>query len=113
MHALFFIRDNEAFTNQQKYQRRIKSLIYAIINIRLNITYAIKKLSQCYQSSLVRHYVVLNQVLYYIKKIADLILIYNNIINPICNTDVVYKNNPIDRKLTYNYTLLIKNKVVI
>lgn len=86
--------------------------MYAMIDTRSDITYAIKKLSQYCQNPSVRHRVALDQVLRYMKGTANLTIVYNGIINPTCYADAVYKDNLTDRKSIYGHTLLIENKAV-
>ena len=87
--------------------------MYAMIAIRSNIAFVIKKLNQFCQNSAIRHRNVLNRIFRYLKKTIDLILLFDWTINSISYANAVYENDLIDRKFTYENTLFIKNDAVI
>ena len=103
----------EARIDQRKYQKKIDNFMYAMIAIRSNIAFVIKKLNQFCQNSAIRHRNALNRIFRYLKKITDLILLFDRTINSISYADAAYENNLIDRKFTYENTLFIKNDAVI
>ena len=103
----------KARIDQRKYQKRIDSFMYAMIVIRSNIAFVIKKLNQFCQNSAIRHRNVLNKIFRYLKKTIDLILLFNRTIESISYADAAYENDLIDRKFTYENTLFIKNDAVI
>ena len=87
--------------------------MYAMIVIRSNIAFVIKKLNQFCQNSAIKHRNVLNRIFRYLKKTTDLILLFDWTINSISYADAVYKNELMDWKFTYENTLFIKNDAVI
>ena len=99
--------------NQREYQKRIDSLIYAMIAIRPDIAYAVEKLSQYCQNPIAKHRSALNRIFRYLKKTTDLVLLYDNSAGPISYADASYENDVSDRKSTYENTLLIGNAAVI
>ena len=103
----------EARINQRKYQKKIDNFMYAVIVIRSNIAFVIKKLNQFCQNSAIKHRNVLNRIFRYLKKTTDLILLFDWTINSISYADAVYKNELMDWKFTYENTLFIKNDAVI
>ena len=86
----------EARINQRKYQKKIDNFMYAMIAICSNITFVIKKLNQFCQNLAIRHRNVLNQIFRYLKKIIDLILLFDRTINSINYANAVYKNDLIN-----------------
>ena len=112
-HALTSAKSNEPRIDQRKYQKRIDSLMYAMIETRSDIAYAIGKLSQYCQNPSMRHRTALDRVLRYLKRTVDLALLYDKTASPICYADASYGDNQIDRKSTYGHTLLIENGAVI
>ena len=103
----------EARIDQRKYQKKIDNFMYAMIAIRSNIAFVIKKLNQFCQNSAIKHRNVLNRVLRYLKKTIDLILLFDRTTESISYADAAYENDLIDRKFTYENTLFIKNDAVI
>ena len=103
----------EARIDQRKYQKKIDNFMYAMIAIRSNIAFVIKKLNQFCQNSAIRHRNALNRVFRYLKKTTDLILLFDWTISSISYADAAYENDLIDRKFTYENTLFIKNDAVI
>ena len=103
----------ETRIDQRKYQKKIDSFIYAMIVIRSNIVFVIKKLNQFCQNSAIKYRNVLNKILCYLKKTIDLILLFDRTTESISYADAVYENDLIDRKFTYENTLFIKNDAVI
>ena len=69
---------DEPRTNQLKYQRQEESIMYAMTSTRLNLTYAVGKLSQHAHDQTARHQTALDQVLKYLKRTADLALVYDH-----------------------------------
>ena len=67
----------EARIDQRKYQKKIDNFMYAIIAIRSDIAFVIKKLNQFCQNSAIRHRNALNRVFRYLKKTTDLILLFD------------------------------------
>ena len=88
--------------------------MYAMIEIRPDLAFAVKKLSQYCQNPSVRHRTALNRVLRYLKKTFDLQFIYDETIdsNFTCYADAAYGDDAIDRKSIYDNTLLIENDAV-
>ena len=86
----------EARIDQRKYKKKIDNFMYAMIAIRSNIAFVIKKLNQFCQNSAIRHRNVLNRIFRYLKKTTDLILLFDRTINSISYANAVYKNDLID-----------------
>ena len=99
--------------NQREYQKRIDSLMYAMIAIRLDIAYAVGKLSQYCQDPAAKHRTALDRIFRYLRETADLALLYDNSADPISYVDAFYGDDVSDRKSTYGNTLLIGNAAVI
>ena len=102
----------ESRINQREYQKRIDSLMYAIIATRPDIAYAEGKLSQYCQNSAAKHRAVLDQIFRYLKRTTDLALLYDNSVGSISYADASYGDDVSDRKSTYGNTLLIENAAV-
>ena len=103
----------EARIDQRKYQKKINNFMYAMIAIRSDIAFVIKKLNQFCQNSTIKHRNALNRVFRYLKRSTDLTLLFNRTINSINYANAVYKNDLTDRKFIYENTLFIKNDAVI
>ena len=103
----------KAHIDQRKYQKQIDSFMYAMIVIRPDIIFVIKKLNQFCQNSAIRHRNVLNRIFRYLKKTTDLVLLFDQTTDSISYADAIYENDLIDRKFTYENTLFIKNDAVI
>ena len=112
--ALIFSDADESRIDQRKYQKRIGSIMYAMIEIRPDLAFAIGKLNQYCQNFSIRHRTALDRVLRYLKKIVDLQFIYDETIdsNFTCYADAAYDDDAIDRKSIYGNTLLIENGAV-
>ena len=102
----------EPRTNQREYQKRIGSLMYAMVATRPDIAYAVGKLSQYCQDSAAKHRAALDRIFRYLKKTTDLALLYDNSVGPISYADASYGDDVSDRKSTYGNTLLIENAAV-
>ena len=111
-HSLTLSEKNEARIDQKEYQKRIESLMYVMMTIRSNIAYAVGKLNQYCQNSIIRHRTILNRIFRYLRETIDLILLFDNSINSICYADVFYGDDVGDKKSTYENTLLIGNAAV-
>ena len=103
----------EARIDQRKYQKKIDNFMYAMIAIRSNIAFVIKKLNQFCQNSAIRYRNALNRIFRYLKKIIDLILLFDRTINSINYANAIYENDLINQKFTYENTLFIKNDAII
>lgn len=112
-HALIPATPDEPRTDQREYQKRVGSLMYAMVGTRPDIAYAIGKLSQYCQDPSMRHRTALDRVLRYLKGTVDLALLYDETASPICYADASYGDDPTDRKSTYGHTLLIGNGAVV
>ena len=112
--ALTSSNANEPRIDQREYQKRIENIMYAMIEIRPDLAFAVEKLNQYCQNPSIRHRTALDRVLRYLKKTADLQLIYDGTIdpNPTCYADAAYGDDAIDKKSTYDNALLIKNGAV-
>ena len=112
--ALIFSGADESRTDQRKYQKRIGSIMYAMIEIKFDLAFAVGKLNQYCQNLSIKHRTALDRVLRYLKKIVDLQLIYDETIdsNLTCYADAAYDDDAIDRKSIYGNVLLIKNDAV-
>lgn len=108
-HSLSPSHPDEERTNQREYQKRIESIIYAMIGTRPDIAYAVGKLSQYCQDSSVRHKNALDRILRYLKETIDLGLTYDDSAHSICYADASYGDDLTDRKSTYENTLLIEH----
>ena len=103
----------EARIDQRKYQKRIDNFMYAMITIRPDIAFVIKKLNQFCQNSAIKHCNALDRILRYLKKTIDLILLFDRTAESISYADAIYENDLIDWKFTYENTLFIENGAVI
>ena len=112
--VLIFSGVDEPRINQRKYQKRIDNIMSTMIEIRSDLTFAVKKLSQYCQNFSIRHRIALNRMLRYLKEIVDLQFIYDETIDPnlTCYADAAYGDDAIDRKSIYDNVLLIKNGAV-
>ena len=86
----------EARIDQRKYQKKIDNFMYAMIAICSDIVFVIKKLNQFCQNSAIRHRNVLNRIFHYLKKITDLILLFDRTISSINYANTVYEIDLID-----------------
>ena len=113
--ALTSANDNNERTNQLKYQRRLNSIMYAMIDTRSDIAFVIEKLSQYSHDSANRHRIALDRVLRYLKKTSDLDLAYNfsQLIESIEYSDSIYANDKIDRKFTHDMILILDQAACI
>lgn len=102
----------EPRTNQREYQKRIGSLMYAMVATRPDIAYAVGKLSQYCQDPAAKHRAALDRIFRYLKGTIDLALLYDNSAGPISYADASYGDDVSDRKSTYGNTLLIGNAAV-
>ena len=59
----------EARIDQRKYQKKIDNFMYAMIVIRSNIAFVIKKLNQFCQNSAIKYRNALNRIFRYLKKL--------------------------------------------
>ena len=111
-HALTPSDSSEPRTDQREYQKRIDSLMYAMVATRPDIAYAVGKLSQYCQDPAQRHRTALDRIFRYLRRTADLTLIYDRTARPICYADASYGDDVSDRKSTYGNALLIGNGAV-
>ena len=114
LHALTPSDHSEIRTSQLEYQKRIGSLMYAMVGTRPDIAFAVCKLSQYCQDPSLRHRIALDRVLRYLKGTIDLALVYDHSKagHPVCYADAAYGDDVVDRKSTYGHTLLIGNASV-
>ena len=114
--ALTPARPEEERANQLAYQKRIGSVMYAMIGTRPDIAFAVGKLSQFSHDPTTRHMNALNRVLRNLKGTADLALIYESdtaFSTPICYADAAYGDDKVDRKSTYGTTMMMGNGAVM
>ena len=113
-HALTPSGPSDERTDQTAYQRRIGSLMYAMVATRPDIAFAVCKLSQFCQDPCVRHRTAVDRVFRYLKGTIDLCLVYDYTKegHPISYADAAYGDDPVDRKSTFGHTLLIGNASV-
>lgn len=110
--ALSPSKSDEARTDQLEYQRRIGSLMYAMVATRPDIAFAVGKLSQYSHDPCVCHRVALDRVLRYLRGTIDHALVYdfNGLdCDPVSYADAAYGDDPDDRKSTNGHTMLIGN----
>ena len=112
LQSLIFSEKDEARINQKDYQKRVKSLMYAMVTTRPDIAYAVEKLSQFCSDPVMKHRIALNRIFRYLRGTIDLVLLYDNSAAPIAYADSFYGDDSIDRKSTYENTLLIGNGAV-
>ena len=99
-------RFDEERTNQLNYQKRIKSFMYLMINIRFNLVFAIDKLNQfCYDST-IRYLNAVNRVFKYIVDITKYDLRFHKKKNFIVYSNSTYDNDKANKKFIYKYILL-------
>ena len=106
---------DEPRTNQLEYQKRIGSVMYAMVSTRPDLAFAVGKLSQYTHDPATRHRTALDRVLKYLKGTADLALVYDHNRNGdlISFADAAYGDDVNDRKSTYGHTMLLGNGAVI
>ena len=108
----------EPRTDQLEYQKRIGYLMYAMTHTRLDITFAVAKLSQFCHDPSVRHRVALDRVLRYLNWTTKLGIIFSGaegkyIPDPLGYADAAYADSSDDRKSTHGMALLLTGSACI
>jgi hypothetical protein len=100
-------------TDTRRYQRYIGSIIYAIINIRLDTAFTTAKLAQFISDPVTRHKAAAKHLLRYIRSIKDIRIRYNpKDPNLVGYSDADYTSDKVDRKsIIGNVFILAKGAI--
>jgi hypothetical protein len=95
-----------------KYQRKIGSLLYAAVITRLDIAFAVSRLSRFIMNPRTKHHEGADQVLHYLKNTCSLALQYGRDDYFQVVSDTSFADNSIDRKSSQAYTMKLFRGVI-
>src|SRR6266480_2909716 len=99
-----------------KYQRQMGSLLYAVITIRPDITFAVSRLARFNQNPSVDHRDVADRLLRYLYRTRGLAIRYGGSITRrydtgarafVCASDVLFADNSVNRKSSQGYIITL------
>ena len=123
MKSEFFIMldesDNDEETNMWVYQVIVRKLMYLVCDMRSDISFVVRYLSQNNRDSWVGHLKRVKKVLWYLKEMSQMCIKYKqliciNIYDLILHAyaDSNYTGDLLDQKSTMSYCFYINNSVV-
>ena len=111
--SLHLIREGEWFEDPKRYRRLVGKLNYFTVT-HLDIAYSVSVISQYMSSSTVDNWVVVEQILCYLKGVPGCGILYNNYgHNRLeCFTDADWARSKEDRRSTSGYCVFVGGNLV-
>ena len=97
--------DQASYTEINRYQRKIGSLLYAAVTTRPDIAFATSRLSRFLTNPSPQHHAAADRVLLYLKRYRDLGLQLGGGNNFVVASDASFADNSIDRKSSQAYAM--------
>ena len=104
--------DIASYKRITKYQRKIGSLLYAAVITRLDIAFAVSRLSRFITNPRTKHHEGADRVLHYLKNTRSLALQYGGDDHFRVASDASFADNSIDRKSSQAYAMKLFGGVI-